>query len=251
MNIRQRVESQSNQLKLSALWLALSQQLDSPKFDEMEFLERLEGLLDCQIIEMNNKRIAILQKQAHLRWPAAMLSDVDYSLQKSLKKPVINRLAELGWITSKRHLIITGPTGTGKTHLACAFANKAILTKIPVGFYRYNELMLQLLAASKAGELPQLRRKLNRLQLLVIDDWGVSPLSTEQRHLLFELIESRDRASSLIITSQYAIEDWYDAFQDPTIADSVLDRIVHSAHQIEIKGKSIREIYGVKGGKSA
>ncbi len=249
MNINSEIDNKLSALKLSGVRMALDTQLNSSDFDEMGFLERLDDLLERQLIEVTNKRILTLKKQSNLRWPAAKLSDIDYVLQKSLKKAVITNLAELKWIEAKRHLVITGPTGTGKTHLACAFANKAILSKIPVGFYRYNDLLLQLLAANKNNEIHKLRKKLNRFQLLVVDDWGISPLSSEQRHLLFELVESRDKTASMIITSQYPVQDWYDAFQDPTIADSVLDRIIHSSHSIEMKGKSIREAYGVKGGK--
>lgn len=249
MNINREIDNKLTALKLSGISAALNTQLGSSNYDEMGFLERLDNLLEHQLIEVSNKRISTLKKQSNLRWPTAKLSDIDYTLQKSLKKTVISNLAELKWIETNRHIVITGATGTGKTHLACAFANKAILGKVPVGFYRYNELLLQLLAANKNDEIHKLRKKLNRCQLLIIDDWGVSPLNSDQRHLLFELVESRDKKASMIITSQYPVEEWYDAFQDPTIADSVLDRIVHSSHKIEMKGKSIREAYGVKGDK--
>jgi DNA replication protein DnaC len=247
MIIRKEIESKLIALKLTGISAALHNQSESTEYESMGFLERLDDLLDNQLIDVANKRIATLKRQANLRWPGALVSDVNYVRQRSLKKAVITNLAELKWIESHQHLIITGPTGTGKTHLACAFANEAILNKISVGFYRYNELMLQLMAADKNGEIHKFHKKLNRIQLLVIDDWGISPLSAAQRHLIFELVESRDKASSMIITSQYPITAWYDAFQDPTIADSVLDRIVHSAHAIEMKGKSIREALGIKG----
>jgi DNA replication protein DnaC len=250
MKIKDSVKSKLLELKLSALWQGIEQQLKSTQYDELGFLERLDDALEYLVLDVNNKRIDALRRQAKLRWPSAQISDLKFDLQKGLKKTVVANLAELKWIDSNLHIVITGPTGTGKTHLACAFANKALDHKVSVGFFRFNELLLQLLAASKNDELVKLRKKLCRYRLLIIDDWAVSPLSSEQRHLLFDLVEARDKASSLIITSQYAPDDWYDAFQDPTIADSVLDRIVHAAHVISVSGDSMREHLGIKGGKN-
>lgn len=237
-------------LKLKGIQAALLKQFDLPDSDELGFLERLNDLLDGELIAVGNKRRLRLQRQANLRWPQANISDVDYKLQPSLKKSVIANLVELEWIRNDRHCILTGATGTGKTHLACAIGNCAIMQQIPVGFYRFNHLLLQLLAAHKEGELDKFRKKLNRIKLLIIDDWGISSLTATDRELLYDLVESRDKSSSLLITSQYPTEEWYSGFQEPTIAESVLDRIIHSAHQIHMKGPSMREAFGLQGGRN-
>ena len=144
-------------------------------------------------------------------------------------------------------MVVTGATGTGKTYIACALAQQAIMDTIPVLYFRFNELILNLVAADKNEKLTAFRRRLNKTSLLIIDDRGISPLNPIERHLLFELIESRDKKGSMIITSQYPIKSWYDAFQDPTIADATLDRIVHQTHEIVLKGESIRKAIGMNG----
>lgn len=249
MIIRKRVEEKLKKLKLSGIADGLSKQLSSDSFEDMSFLERLDDLLDQQILSSRNRRIATLQKQANLRWPHARLSDVDYTLQKGLKKQIISNLAELNWLTEGRHITATGATGTGKTHLACAFANEAILQGIPVKFYKFQNLLAELIAADQENQLAKFRKRLSRFKLLIIDDWGISMLSSAQRHMLYDLVESRDKTSSMIITSQYPVSDWYDAFGDETIAESVLDRIVHSSHKLNLTGVSMRKVNGVNGGK--
>jgi len=248
MLIKERVETKLKELKFTGIQQALANQLSSKEFQEMSFLERLDDLLDIQILTNRNRRIATLQRQANLRWPSARLSDLDYSLQKGLKKQVIKNLAELHWLEDGRHLLLTGATGTGKTHTACAFANEAILRGIPVKFYKFQHLLAELIAADQEGQLAKLRKRLSRFKVLIIDDWGISMLDAAQRHMLFDLVESRDKSSSMIVTSQYPVTDWYDAFGDATIADSVLDRIVHAAYRLNLTGVSMREVNGITGG---
>ncbi len=247
MLIRERVEHKLKELKYSGVQQALSRQISSEDFEDKSFLERLDDLLDEQVLNNRNRRITTLRRQANLRWPHALISDLNYSLQKGLKKQVIQNLKELHWLDDSRHLILTGATGTGKTHTACALANEAILRGIPVKFYKFQHLLAELIAADQENLLSKFRKRLNRFKLLIVDDWGISMLDAAQRHMLFDLVESRDKSSSMIITSQYPVEDWYDAFGDETIADSVLDRIVHSAYKINLTGVSMREINGISG----
>ena len=249
MQIREQVERKFDELKLSGFLNALNRQMQSSNYQDMSFLERVDELLDEQLLENRGRRIALLAKQANLRWSAARIADIDYTLQKGLKKQLVKELAELDWIEHCRHLTITGLTGTGKTHFACAIGNLAIQAGISVKFYKFQHLLTELVAADHDNQLSKLRKRLSRIKLLVIDDWGISMLDASQRHMLFDLVESRDKSSSLIITSQYPIENWYDAFGDETIADSVLDRIVHSAYKINLTGVSMREVHGLVGSK--
>lgn len=250
MKLREKVVSTLKELKLNGMVEALEQQFASPDYESQSFLERLDNLVTNESLSFRNRRIQYLQKQSKLRWPQANIAGINYSLHPSLKPAVIKELSELEWIAKKHHIIVTGATGTGKTYIACALAQHAIMEAIPVLSFRFNELILNLLAAEKTDKLLAFKRRLNKAPVLLIDDWGISPMSAAERHLLFELIENRDRNGSVIITSQYPVKAWYDAFQDPTIADATLDRIVHQAHQITLKGESIRKAIGMKGDAS-
>lgn len=249
MKLRNEVIEKCQRLKLTGVMTALEMQLSSKAFDTQSFLARLDHLLSEEESSSLNKRIKTLQRQAKLRWPNAVIGMIDYKLHPGLEPAKVENLAELNWLRHNQHVVFCGPTGLGKTHLACALANKVIMAGMSVLFFRYNELLLLLTAADKEERFTQYCKKLNRASVIVIDDWGVAPLSAVQRHLLFEFIESRDQKGSLIITSQYPMSSWYEAFGDPTIADSVLDRIVHNAHQIDRnQGGSIRKKLGVHGG---
>ena len=250
MKLSERVFEKCANLKLTGIMVALEEQLSSKAFEKKSFLSRLDNLLAAEESTTLNKRIKSLQRQAKLRWPNAVIGMIDYQLHPGLEPAKMEGLAELHWLRNKQHVVFTGPTGGGKTHLACALANKVIMSGINVLFFRFNELLLQLTAADKEERFTPYCKKLNRASVVVIDDWGVAPLSAAQRHLLFEFIESRDQKGSLIITSQYSMSNWHEAFGDPTIADSVLDRIVHNAHHIDRKNcGSIRRKLGVNGGK--
>lgn len=247
MKLREKVIGILTELKLNGFKAALENQLTSTEYDDVDFLSRLDDLLSHEENDARNRRISYLQKQAKLRWPNASISDIKYELHPLLKPVLVKELAQLVWVLNYQHVVITGATGTGKTYIACALAQQAIMEAIPVLYFRFNELLLSLVAADKNEKLTALRRRLNKTPLLIIDDWGISPMNPVERHLLFELIESRDKKGSIVITSQYPIKAWYDAFQDPTIADATLDRIVHQTHEITLKGESIRKAIGMGG----
>lgn len=230
------------QLKLNGALQSFEHQSNSSTYHTLDFDTRLSELLDAQLEHNSDKRIKTLLRNAKLRYPSTYLSDINYELYPSLKPNQISQLATADWIRSYHHLLIIGPTGMGKTTLACAVAQEAIKQHIPVIFYRLSTLLLELIAAQKEEKLKLFLKKMNRAPLLVIDDWGNALMGKDERHLFFELIESRDLNSSLLITSQYPVSTWHECFQDSTIADSVLDRIVHNAHKIELKGESIRKL---------
>lgn len=229
-------------LKLHAFSEALTLQSTTNRFDKMSFNERLADLLDAQILYKSERRTNALRKQAKLRYPNSYIQDIDYSLYPTIKINQLKQLLTCDWIRQHHHLLIIGKTGTGKTTMSCVIAQEAIKQHIPVLFFRLATLLLELCAAQKEERLRLFIRKINRAPLLLLDDWGNALMGKDERHLFFELIESRDLNSSLLITSQYPVSTWHESFQDSTIADSVLDRIVHNAHKIELKGESIRKL---------
>lgn len=172
MKLRNEVIEKCQRLKLTGVMTALEMQLSSKAFDTQSFLARLDHLLSEEESSSLNKRIKTLQRQAKLRWPNAVIGMIDYKLHPGLEPARIESLAELDWVENNLHLVITGPTGAGKTYLACALANQAIMSGISVRFFRYNELLLQLAAADKEEKFTQLCKKLCRIKVLIIDDWG-------------------------------------------------------------------------------
>ena len=248
MTLKEQISEILTQQKLYGMKDELERQCSSEGYENMSFLERLLILAQEQLMLTSNAHIARLLKRSNIRWKHASLSDIDYKIQKSLKAAVIKELAELEWLNNNRHIIITGATGLGKTYLASAFANEAIMESVEAFQCRFSELIIKLSADKSEKGVTTFLNKVKKVPLLVIDDWGIAPLTVIERHALFELIEQRDQKGSLIITSQYPVGDWYDAFGDETIADSTLDRIVHSAHKINMKGESFRKLMGIQGG---
>jgi len=217
-------------------------QESNPEFTKLSFNERFEAILTGELEFVGNKRKNYLLKQAKLRYPAAHLDNLDYALYPELNQKQMAQLATCDWIRDARHTLITGKTGVGKTSLACMLANEAIKQLIPVLFYRLSTLLLELVDAQQNEKLKAFIRRINRAPLLILDDWGNALMTKAQRHLLFELIESRDLNASLIITSQYPVSVWHESFQDSSIADSVLDRIIYNAHHINLEGDSLRKL---------
>lgn len=244
MNNNHAIYAQCQSLKLDG-FLPI---LETDDFSDKTHLEFLSELLSAQCSLNTERKITRLTKQAKLKFTDVYLDELDYTLYPSLKVNQVKQLAECSWVSTNKNIIIIGATGTGKTSLACRLAQAVICNQQSVLFYRLSHLLLELVAADKEGELMKLLKKLSRIDVLIIDDWGNALMDKNERHLLFELIECREQKGSLLITSQYPVSAWHETFGNETIADSVLDRIVHNSHKICLKGESIRKVLAERGG---
>ena len=197
------------------------------------------GLIaDRELSERLHRRTTARIRKAKLRI-AAMIEDINWQVPRGLDRGVMNNLATCEWIRRKQNVIFNGPTGTGKTWLACALADKACREGFTTRFVRFPRLFTELAQARLDGSTVKYMKELAKVDLLVLDDWGQTLGETDRREL-FEIIEDRNEKSSLIITSQLPVDHWHEAIGDPTIADAILDRIVHRAHKVVISGRSLR-----------
>ena len=218
-------------------WKALAEQ------DPGQALERNEWLglmLDRESAARADKRFANRLRNAKMRFPNACIEDVDFATSRGLDRRQILSLAQGDWIKAREQIILTGQTGTGKTWLACAFGHQAARLDHSVSYVRMPRLFEDMAMARLDGRFPRLVDKLARVQLLVLDDWGTHGLTDQQRLDLLELFEERYQRRSTIITAQLPVSGWHAMIGEPTIADAILDRIVHNAHRIELKGDSMR-----------
>jgi DNA replication protein DnaC len=201
-------------------------------------------LIDREATARDNKRLGRRLSQARLR-QAAVVEDTDFRTPRGLHRALFHRLAGCEWIRHSQHLVIGGPTGTGKSWLACALGHKACREGFSVLYRRAPRLFAELATARGEGRLPRTLAMLERTRLLIIDDWGPEPLNAEQRRDLLEIVEDRYEKGSLLVTSQIPVSRWHELIADPTIGDAILDRVVHRAHRIEPKGPSLRKRHGV------
>lgn len=203
--------------------------------------EWLGLMLDREAAMRSDKRLKNRLATARLRFPEACIEDIDFASQRGLERRTIMALAQGAWLKAHENLIITGQTGTGKSYLACAFGRQAARLDHSVLYVRMPRLFEDLALARLDGRLPRLMDKLIRVQLLVLDDWGTHTLSDQQRFHLFEIAEERYQRKSTLITAQLPVTKWHELIADPTIADAVLDRLVHNAHRIGLEGESMRK----------
>jgi len=218
-------------------WKALAEQDPGQALDRNEWLGLM---LDREATARADKRFANRLRNAKMRFPNACIEDVSFAASRGIDRRQVLALAQGEWIKAKEQIILTGQTGTGKTWLACAFGHQAARLDHSVLYARMPRLFEDMAMARLDGRFPKLVDKLARVQLLILDDWGTHGLTDQQRLDLLELFEERYQRRSTIITAQLPVSGWHDMIGEPTIADAILDRIVHNAHRIDLKGDSMR-----------
>lgn len=228
-------------LKLSHFAKSLEHNFQTYKNQDYDFYEILNLLLDAEINQRHNNRIQNLLKSAKLRYSNAQLEDIDYSVSRKLKRSDISHLFDCEWIGKNQCLIITGATGTGKTWMGCAFATHACRLEIKTVYVNATQLYEELHFAMLDGSISRVKQKYIKANLLVIDDFGLGGIESSLCPVLLEIIDKQSMIGGLLITSQFPTEKWYSFFEDATIADALLDRIVHRSHLIELEGESLRK----------
>lgn len=227
-------------LGLAGMAKALEEQRGNRSIDGLDFEERVALLVDRETAERETKRLALRLKAANLRQDAAV-EDLDPTTKRSLDKALFARLATGEWIARRQDLIVTGKTGTGKSWVACALGHKACRDDRSVLYWRVPRLLDDLTLARGDGRLARRMKTLARVDLLILDDWGLSTMTSAQGRDILEIVDDRHGRRSTIVTSQLPVEKWHDVIPDPTIADAVLDRLVHTAHRLELKGDTLRD----------
>jgi DNA replication protein DnaC len=227
-------------MKLLGMAEGFKEQLQQPSSHGLSFDERFGMLVDRQWIWKENKRLKQLLKEAKLKLQASV-EDIDYKTARGIEKSVMMNLISCNWIRNHQNLLISGPTGVGKTFLACAVAQKACREGFRTLYLRSPQFFYQIALARADGSYGTLMKRLSKAHLLVLDDLALTPLNDTERRDLLEVTEERHGSSSTLITSQLPIENWHDHIGDPTIADAILDRLIHNAHRIQLKGGSMRK----------
>ena len=227
-------------LKLLGMADALEQQLKDPEVQSLSFEERLGLLIDRETTARENRRLGRLLRLAKMR-EQACVEDIDYRHPRGLQKSQVVSLAKCGWVRQAQNICLSGPTGTGKTYLACALGNAACRQGLSLRYWRLPRLFEALRVAHGDGSYARVLSALAKTDVLVLDDWGLQKPETQERHDLLEVLEDRYGKRATLVTSQLPVKNWHAYLGDPTVADAILDRLIHNAHKIQLTGDSMRK----------
>lgn len=238
MLIEQTIE-RLHELRLSGMAAALEEQRGRPDLADMDFEDRLSLLLEREITYREDRRLTRLLQLAKLHMPAAV-EDIDFRSPRGLDRSVVLRLSTSEWVRAHQVVLVTGATGTGKSYLACALGQSACRHGLSVRYYRFSRLLADLALARGDGSYTKTLEKLAKTDLLILDDFGLSPLTDSERRDLLEVLEDRYGRRATLMTSQLPLEHWHQVIGDPTFGDAILDRLIHHAHRLTLKGASMR-----------
>lgn len=227
-------------LKFTGMARAFAEQLDTADIDALDFQARFALLVDREWTERHNRQLTNRLRRAKLRHDAC-IEDIDYRTPRGLDKALIASLASSQWVRERLNVLITGPSGIGKTWLACALTHQACRDGRSALYLRLPRLLAEMDISRADGRYAKVLASLAKTEVLILDDWGLTPLTAEHRRDLLEVIEERHARRSTIVTSQLPINKWHDFIGDPTLADAILDRLVHSAYTFKLKGGSMRK----------
>jgi len=240
---------QLQKMRLTGMLKALQEQLQREESRAMSFEERLGLMLDREITERENRRLQTLLRKAKLHQQAA-IEDLDHHTPRGLDRQLVSRLNSMQWVRERLNLLITGPTGIGKSWIACAWGNKACREGLSTRYFRLSRLFQALQLARADGSWTKLLQELARTDLLILDDWGLTPIQDEQRRDLLEILDDRFNTKSTLIASQLPIDHWHDYIDNPTLADAILDRLVHNAYRVQLSGESMRKRQAIPQGET-
>lgn len=245
MLLQQTVE-RLHEMKLTGMAQALEEQGGIPDIDDLSFEDRLALLLEREHTARDDRRLRRLLQLARLRLQASV-EDVDFRTRRGLDKSVFLKLAACDWIRQNQVVLLVGATGTGKTYLACALAMAACRQGLKVRYLRLPRLFNDLVIARADGSYNKLLASLSRVDLVVLDDWGLAPMADCERRDLLEIAEDRYGRRATLVASQLPVEHWHKLVGDPTFGDAIMDRLLHQAHRITLKGRSMRNHSTTKG----
>jgi DNA replication protein DnaC len=238
--LRHPTVSMLHTLRLAGMAQALEEQLSLPNMDQLTFEERFGLLVDREVTHRDNRLLQSRVGRAKLRQNAC-IEDIDYKHARGLDRASMARLATGQWLREHHNVLITGPAGVGKSYLACALAQQACRLGFSARYLRLARMFEELAVARAEGNYNKRLASIAKVDVLVIDDWALTAMTAEHRRDLLEVIDDRYQRKSTIITSQLGADHWHDYIGDPTLADAILDRLVHNAYRINLKGESVRK----------
>lgn len=227
-------------LKLYSMAEVFHEMCTKPQNIGTDASEVVSFMVEAEYDKRKNNRITRILRQARLKMPTACLEDLDYTAKRTLKKSMINNIVLSNFIDNRHNILISGPTGVGKSYIVCAFGNMAARKAVAVQYFRVSKFLEYMTAEKAMGNYLKTIEKIGKIPVLILDDLGPDVMDKKQRNIMMEVIEERYLTATTIVASQLPIEQWYSVFDEPSTADAVMDRLLHNAHKMELQGDSMR-----------